>query len=115
MRCARDTLLLLFAALTAGACSMAQLDRGGAKIVVIDKPYEACEYMATAYGRSFFEENAMNNLRNKLAEAGATHLVLTAETQVTGPILPVTGDSLTVRGIGYRCPEKRAQAEGRQK
>jgi hypothetical protein len=115
MRFAPDTLLLLFVALTAGACSMAQLDRGGAKIVVIDKPYETCEYVATAYGRSFFEENAMNNLRNKVAEAGATHLVLTAETQVTGLILPVAGDSLTVRGIGYRCPEKRAQAEGRQK
>jgi len=92
---------------------MAPLDQGGAKIVVIDRPYEACEYVATAYGRSFFEENAMNNLRNKVAEAGATHLVVTAETRVGGPILPSTGDSLTVRGIGYRCPEKQAQAEGR--
>ena len=114
MHFAPSTLLLLVT-LVSGACSMAPLDQGGAKIVVIDRPYEACEYVATAYGRSFFEENAMNNLRNKLAEAGATHLVLTAETQVTGPILPVAGDSLTVRGIGYRCPEKRAQAEGRQK
>ena len=114
MRFAPSTLLLLVN-LVAGACSMAPLDPGSAKIVVIDKPYEACEHVATAYGRSFFEENAMNNLRNKVAEAGATHLVLTAETQVTGPILPVAGDSLTVRGIGYRCPEKQAQAEGRQR
>jgi hypothetical protein len=114
MRFAPSTLLLLVT-LVAGACSMASLDQGGAKIVVIDRPYEACEYVATAYGRSFFEENAMNNLRNKVAEAGATHLVVTAETQVGGPILPIAGDSLTVRGIGYRCPEKQAQAEGRRR
>ena len=112
MRFAPSTLLLLVT-LVSGACSMAPLDQGGAKIVVIDRPYEACEYVATAYGRSFFEENAMNNLRNKVAEAGATHLVVTAETRVAGPLLPSAGDSLTVRGIGYRCPEK--QAEGRQR
>ena len=112
MRFAPSTLLVLVT-LVSGACSMAPLDQGGAKIVVIDRPYEACEYVATAYGRSFFEENAMNNLRNKVAEAGATHLVVTAETRVGGPILPSAGDSLTVRGIGYRCPEK--QAEGRQR
>ena len=110
MRFAPSTLLLLVT-LVSDACSMAPLDQGGAKIVVIDRPYETCEYVATAYGRSFFEENAMNNLRNKVAEAGATHLVVTAETRVAGPILPSAGDSLTVRGIGYRCPEK--QAEGR--
>jgi hypothetical protein len=114
MRFAPSTLLLLVT-LVAGACSMAPLDQGGAKIVVIDRPYEACEYVATAYGRSFFEENAMNNLRNKVAEAGATHLVVTAETRVGGPILPTAGDSLTVRGIGYRCTEKQAQAEGRRR
>ena len=114
MRFAPSTLLLLVT-LVSGACSMAPLDQGGAKIVVIDSPYEACEYVATAYGRSFFEENAMNNLRNKVAEAGATHLVVTAETRVGGPILPSAGDSLTVRGIGYRCPEKQVQAEGRQR
>src|SRR5262245_65962758 len=85
MRFAPSTLLLLVI-LVSGACSMAPLDQGGAKIVVIDRPYEACEYVATAYGRSFFEENAMNNLRNKVAEAGATHLVVTAETRVGGPI-----------------------------
>lgn len=114
MRFAPSTLLILVT-LLAGACSMAPLDQGGAKIVVIDRPYEACEYVATAYGRSYFEENAMNNLRNKVAEAGATHLVVTAETRVGGPILPTAGDSLTVRGIGYKCPEKQAQSERRQR
>ena len=114
MRFAPSTLLVLVT-LVSGACSMAPLDQGGAKIVVIDRPYEACEYVATVYGRSFFEENAMNSLRNKAAEAGATHLVVTAETRVGGPILPSAGDSLTVRGIGYRCPEKQVQAEGRQR
>ena len=67
---------------------MAQLDARGAKVAVIDKPYEGCEYVATGYGRSFFEENAMNNLRNAAGEAGATHVVVTAETQLGGPIVP---------------------------
>jgi hypothetical protein len=94
---------------------MAQLDAHGSKVAVIDKPYEGCEYVATAYGRSFFEENATNNLRNAVGEAGATHIVVTAETQLGGPIVPVAGNSLTVRGIGYKCPQKQAQANGKQK
>jgi hypothetical protein len=109
------TVLLLLGTLSAGACSIAQLDARGAKVAVIDKPYEGCEYVAAGYGRSFFEENAMNNLRNAAGEAGATHVVVTAETQLGGPIVPVAGNSLTVRGIGYKCPQKQAQANGKQK
>ena len=106
----RSNLLLLLCALSAGACSMAPLDAGGAKVTLIDKPWEGCDYVTTGYGASFFEEYAMNNLRNVMAEAGATHVVVTAETQVGGPVLPAGGNSLTLRGIGYKCPPKPATA-----
>ncbi len=108
MRLGSNTFAIL-TALSASACSMAALDAGGAKVTVIDQPYAGCEYVTGAYGRSFFEENAMNNLRNAVASAGATHLVVTAETQLGGPVVPVAGNSLTVRGIGYKCPPKPAR------
>jgi hypothetical protein len=103
-------LSLLLCALCACACSMAPLDMGGAKVTVIEKPWEGCEYVTTGYGRSFFEEYAMNNLRNVMGEAGATHVVVTAESQVGGPVIPAGGNSLTLRGIGYKCPPRPAQS-----
>jgi hypothetical protein len=97
------------------ACSMAELDAHGAKVAVIDKPYEGCEYVTTGYGRSYFEKNAMNNLRNFMGESGATHMVVTTETQVGGPVLPAGGNSLTIHGVGYRCPPKGVRSDGRKK
>jgi hypothetical protein len=115
MRLVRPILAVGLMASGVGACSMAQLDDRGSKVVVIDKPYEGCEYVSTAYGRSFFEENALNNLRDQVGADGATHLVLTAETQVGGPVLPASGNSLTAHGIGYRCPATLVQAGPRRK
>ena len=35
---------------------------------------------------------------------GGTHVVITDETRLMQGLLPVGGNSLTLNGLGYRCP-----------
>lgn len=87
------------------AGSMAPLEEG-AQVTVIEKPMPGCTYVMTANGRSHAPSYALNNLRNYLARAGATHVVvINTERLVQGGLVevPVGGNSLTISGIGYRC------------
>jgi len=99
---ARHQGLLLFAA-GLSACSMPPLDAAGSRVAVVDKPPAGCQYVTTAYGRSFTHEYALNNLRNQVGSSGATHVVITDSSQLMQGPLPVGGNSLTLNGIAYRC------------
>jgi hypothetical protein len=92
--------------LAAGACSTAPLDERGSGVTVIERPAADCSYVGTAFGRGFAESYAMNNLRNAVGSQGGTHVVVTNTSRMTQGPLPVSGDSLTVNGIGYRCAQR---------
>lgn len=103
----RATALLVLAtgagALAACVGSLAELDEGGRNVTVIASPMPGCTYLSTSYGRGYFREYALNNLRNQVASNGATHVVITDETQLMQGFIPVGGNSLTVQGMGYKC------------
>lgn len=101
MRLIRTICLICLIPLFLGACSMAPLDKLGHQVVVLEKPYAGCKYVTTVYGRSYFEEYALNNVRNRVGLRGGTHVVITAKTR-----LNAGGNSLTLHGLGYRCPAR---------
>ena len=91
-----------------GCGSTAALNDKGSAVQMVKQPSENCEYLGTFYGRSHAQEYALNNLRNIVGENGGTHVALTnAEQLMQGTLIkiPVGGNSLTVSGIGYRCPQ----------
>jgi hypothetical protein len=67
-------------------------------------PPPACTYVSSSYGRGYFQEYALNNLSKQVDSNGATHVVVTDATQLMQGFLPVGGNSLTIHGIGYKCP-----------
>lgn len=82
---------------------MSALNEQGSGVKVIEQPGPGCAYIGTAFGRSFSEEFAMNGLRNAVGSQGGTHVVVTSSSRLMQGPLPVSGDSLTINGIGYRC------------
>ena len=84
--------------------SLAELDERGRAVTVIPAPLPGCTHVSTSYGRGYFREYALNNLRNQVGSNGATHVVITNETQLVQGFVPVGGNSLTIQGIGYKCP-----------
>src|SRR5262245_32273409 len=91
-------------ALAACVGSLAELDERGRNVAVIPAPLPGCTYVSSSYGRRYFQEYALNNLRNQVGSSGATHVVITDATQLMQGFLPVGGNSLTIHGIGYKCP-----------
>ena len=57
-----------------------------------------------AIDEKYARDYALNNLRNQVGANGATHVVVTDETQLMQGIFPVGGNSLTLTGLGYKCP-----------
>lgn len=49
------------------------LDASGSRVAVVDKPPPGCQYVTTAYGRSFMHEYALNNLRNQVGSSCRDH------------------------------------------
>jgi hypothetical protein len=88
----------------AGCGSLAELDDRGRAVTVIPAPLPGCIFVSSSYGRSHAREYALNNLRNQVGANGATHVVVTDETQLMQGFLPVGGNSLTLTGLGYKCP-----------
>ena len=88
----------------AGCGSLADLDERGRAVTVIPQPLPGCVFVSSSYGRSHAREYALNNLRNQVGSSGATHVVVTDETQLMQGFLPVGGNSLTLTGLGYKCP-----------
>ena len=99
-------LALAAVATTLAACvgSLTALDDRGRGVAVIAAPMPGCTFVAGSAGHGYFREYALNELRNRVGAGGASHLVVTDETQMMQGFLPVGGDSLTIKGIGYRCP-----------
>jgi hypothetical protein len=96
------------AAVMLAACgSLAELDERGRAVTVIPQPLPGCVFVSSSYGRSHAREYALNNLRNQAGANGATHVVVTDETQLMQGIFPVGGNSLTVTGLGYKCPGRK--------
>jgi len=97
---------LVAGAATLAACvgSLAELDERGRNVAVIPAPMPGCIFVSTSYGRGYFRDYALNNLRNQAGSNGASHVVITDETQLVQGFLPVGGNSLTIQGIGYKCP-----------
>ena len=87
-----------------GLGSLAELDERGRAVAVIPAPIPGCTHVGSSYGRGYFREYALNNLRNQVGSHGATHVVITNETQLMQGFVPVGGNSLTIQGIGYNCP-----------
>jgi hypothetical protein len=106
-------------ALAAGAATLAacvgSLAERGRAVTVIPTPMPSCTFVSTSYGRGFFAEYALNNLRNQVGANGATHVVITDETQLMQGFVPVGGNSLTIRGIGYKCPTPGAPPNAKPK
>ena len=93
------------AATMLAACgSLAELDERGRAVTVIPAPLPGCVFVTSSYGRSHARDYALNNLRNHVGANGATHVVITDETQLMQGLLPVGGNSLTLTGLGYKCP-----------
>ena len=88
----------------AGCGSLADLDERGRAVTVIPAPLPGCVFVSSSYGRSHAREYALNNLRNQAGSDGATHVVVTDETQLMQGFFPVLGNSLTLTGLGYKCP-----------
>src|SRR5215468_8922728 len=88
----------------AGCGSLADLDERGRAVTVIPAPLPGCVFVSSSYGRSHAREYALNNLRNQVGANGATHVVVTDETQLMQGFFPVLGNSLTLTGLGYKCP-----------
>ena len=96
------------AAMLLAACgSLAELDERGRAVTVIPQPLPGCVFVSSSYGRSHAREYALNNLRNQVGSSGATHVVVTDETQLMQGFLPVGGNSLTLTGLGYKCPGRK--------
>jgi hypothetical protein len=95
------------ALLAACAGSLAELDERGRAVTVIPAPLPGCVFVSSSYGRSHAREYALNNLRNHVGANGATHVVITDETQLMQGLLPVGGNSLTLNGLGYKCPARK--------
>src|SRR5262245_21334324 len=96
------------AAVMLAACgSLAELDERGRAVAVVPAPLQGCVFVSSSYGRSHAREYALNNLRNQVGASGATHVVVTDETQIMQGFLPVGGNSLTLTGIGYKCPGRK--------
>ena len=91
-------------AMLAACGSLAELDDRGRAVTVIPTPLPGCVFVSSSYGRSHAREYALNNLRNQAGADGATHVVVTDETQLKQGFLPVLGNSLTLTGLGYKCP-----------
>jgi hypothetical protein len=90
------------------ACgSLAELDEHGRAVTVVPTPLPGCVFVSSSYGRSHAREYALNNLRNHVGANGATHVVITDETQLMQGFLPVGGNSLTLTGLGYKCPARK--------
>jgi hypothetical protein len=97
--------VLAWATVMLAACgSLAELDERGRTVAVIPAPLPGCVFVSSSYGRSHAREYALNNLRNHVGANGATHVVITDETQLMQGFLPVGGNSLTLTGLGYKCP-----------
>ena len=103
---AASLVVLAAGAATLSACvgSLAELDERGRAVAVIPAPIPGCTHVGSSYGRGYFREYALNNLRNQVGSHGATHVVITNETQLMQGFVPVGGNSLTIQGIGYNCP-----------
>jgi len=96
------------AAVMLAACgSLAELDDRGRAVAVVPAPLPGCVFVNSSYGRSHAREYALNNLRNQVGASGATHVVVTDETQLMQGFLPVGGNSLTLTGLGYKCPGRK--------
>src|SRR5262245_59879044 len=96
---------LAVAILMLAACgSLADLDERGRAVTVVPAPLPGCVFVSSSYGRSHAREYALNNLRNQVGAHGATHVVVTDESQLMQGFLPVGGNSLTLTGLGYKCP-----------
>lgn len=105
---AASLVALAAGAATLSAClgSLAELDERGRAVTVIPAPMPGCAHVSSSYGRGYFREYALNNLRNSVGAKGATHVVITDETQLMQGFVPVGGNSLTIQGIGYKCPAR---------
>jgi len=102
-KCDAMVFALLFC-LGLSACSMASLDQYGSQVTVLKNPPQNCEAISGIFlGRGPAEQYAMNNLRNIVGEKGGTHVVITGGTQMMQGFLPVGGNSLTIKGLGYKC------------
>lgn len=95
------TLLLL-----GSSCSHAQLQAKGSEVVLAREPLPSgCEKISTLVGKSlgsvFFGDSlastALNDLRNKAGNAGATHVVERRRDP--------SAHACFVRGDAYRCPK----------
>jgi len=112
MRADRKTVLRMCAAgglacataMLAACGSIADLDERGRTVTVVPAPLPGCVFVSSSYGRSHAREYALNNLRNQVGANGATHVVVTDEAQLMQGFLPVGGNSLTLTGLGYKCP-----------
>ncbi|MCB9585303.1 MAG: DUF4156 domain-containing protein [Polyangiaceae bacterium] len=115
-------LLLSVAALALGGCSTASLTAEGAKVAPTRDPLpESCQNvgLVTGKGGGTFGggmvsnedliEYAMNDIRNKTAELGGTHVR-------TDPPQLGSGDgtttSVTITGTAYKCPGAAGAASG---
>lgn len=117
-------LLIPLAALILGGCSTASLTAEGAKVAPTRDPLpESCKNvgLVTGKGGGTFGgslvsnedliEYAMNDLRNKTAELGGTHVRHDPPQLGSGD-----GDTttVTITGTAYRCPPSGQAASGVQ-
>ncbi len=99
------------------SCSTAELSGGGANVeYVMDKPEGDCKNLGPVFGKGGgvfggayiadekLMEYAMNDLRNKAAAKGATH-VLSKGHQMGGSGGQYGGSTSTstIQGIAYKC------------
>jgi len=114
---------LLVLAMT--GCAYASLTGGGGRVTVLQNEPSGCENLGLLVGKGGggggewvpnedLIEYATNDLRNKAADRGATHVVVSSpQLGVSGGSGGSTTSSATITGLAYRCTTEPARSVAR--